>query len=178
MDCSGFQAFIYQGVFTEDVQRHIDGCKACCDLRKRLSSLDAKLQYRVRGSAGYHEYRKQLILQKVRYVQASAPDWTVHLIRAAYIFVLVAILFLPLSRLRKNPNAIPPAASISTVAFEVGKIDQSVQLRWKGDPRKTYRVYKGASPKQLQPIGEFRGSQWIDASRSSSSLVFYKIEAL
>lgn len=37
---------------------------------------------------------------------------------------------------------------------------------------------RGASPKQLQPIGEFRGLQWIDASRSSSSLVFYKIEPL
>lgn len=177
MGCSEFQTSIYQGLVTDDIQEHLGLCVPCAELCEKLSILDRKLKYQVGGTAEYHEYRKHLILQKVQYRQVGAPTWTVHMIRAASIFLLLAILFLPLARLSRN-HGTPANTRSNPVPFEMGKLDQSVQLRWKGDPQKTYRVYKGASPTQLQLIGEFRGLQWTDASRNSISLVFYKIEAL
>lgn len=177
MSCSRFQTSIYQGLFTDDVQEHLALCAHCAELSERLSILDRKLKYQVGGTAEYYEYRKNLILQKVQYRQVGTPNWRAHMIRAAYLCLLLAILSLPVARFTKNHNT-SANTRVNTVPFEVGKLDQSVQLRWKGNPHKTYRVFKGASPTQLQLIGEFRGLQWIDASQNTFNLVFYKIEAL
>jgi hypothetical protein len=179
MNCCDFQKSIYEEVFTHEVQQHIRSCSSCANLMHRLSVLQGMLQYQVRGSEDYQENRKQLILQKVEHLKFTGTfDWSTWMLRTAYVLALGGMLFLLISRFRQTDVQVSSAHRTTEITFEVGKRAQSVELRWKGDSRKTYRVYKGSSPKQLEPVGEFRGLQWVDSSQNTNGLVFYKIEAL
>lgn len=178
--CTKVETAIYEDHITPEVQEHLAFCASCTALSRRLEQLHSYLRFNIDVNPHYLEFRKKLILQKAEYLEpAMVSPWPLRIARVALIFLFALMVILPY---RSMQNRTEPPAQIThrqpDIDFELVKMDEVVQLRWKGDPQKVYRVYKGPNPGSLKPVREIKGVQWVDSEADSNPIIFYKIEAL
>jgi hypothetical protein len=182
MECREIETLLYQGIPSQGVEKHLMLCRNCAELHTSLEQLTQTCKFEIETDPRYHEFRKYLILQKVNHIRHESAYRPQRFLKSFAASVLIACLLTVayFEIIHRSQHARTSASQLTaaSVNFRVTKVDRFVQLHWNGDPQQAYRVYRGTSPKRLQPVGDFKGLQWVDASSSPLALIFYKIEAL
>lgn len=174
--CERFEGALYEDNITREVSEHLAGCDSCRALAEKLSALQKRTRFDVSVDPAYIAYRKRIILQKLPLPEPRYAG-LLRLVRVSIVALFAIALFLPHS---KAPQPAPNAAvsQQAQIDFELVKKGSAVELHWKGDTRRSYRVYKGPNPASLKPVQQVKGVAWMDPSPNSSPILFYKIEAL
>lgn len=181
-NCDSVRAALLEGDRSDEVRQHASHCEACSAFAARALELDTRLRFDVDVDGKYVEFRKRLILQKLPSTgQLPAHYSLLRALRvslaAAAIIVLAGIPFR-----NRTPDLPLPSLSASAaqeeVPFELQKSGDQVELRWKGDPGRAYRIYKGPNPGSMKPVQMVRGKEWVDRSADSSPIIFYKVEPM
>lgn len=176
--CVDFEGALYEGQITPEVSEHLAGCESCRNLAHRLTRFDQAARFDVDVDPAYIAFRKRLILQKLSTVEPeSRYAGVLRLARVAIVAAFALALFLPHHSAQKQTTTAQASAQ-AVIDFELVKNGNIVELRWKGDPRQEYRVYKGPTPSRLTKVQQVKGVAWTDNKPDSSPILFYKIEAL
>lgn len=174
--CVDFEGALYEGQITPEVSEHLAGCESCRQLSVRLGRLDQVARFEVDVDPAYTAFRKRLILQKLNTIQPE-PRYA-GLLRLARVAIVAGFAIALILSQHGAHQKQAPASAQAAIDFELVKSGNIVQLRWKGDPRQEYRVYKGPNPSRMSPVQQVKGVAWIDNKPDSSPILFYKIEAL